>query len=267
MITFLKLGGSLITDKTNPRTAQLDVIHRLADEIRAAQNELPQLQLLIGHGSGSFGHIPAREYNTRSGVHTASEWSGFLEVWRQARDLDQIMIEVLTRSGIPVIAFPPSAIIQAADGQPFSLQAGPLLSALQAGLTPLVAGDVIFDSTRGGTIFSTEDVFTALATAIPPDQVLVCGKEAGVWEDYPANTRLISKITPATYEQLPSTLGGSAGIDVTGGMRTKVEQLLNLVRRTPQTRAVIFSGNQPGVLHDVLLGRMHGTVITNNEGD
>ena len=261
MITFLKLGGSLITDKSTPRTADMDVIHRLAVEIRTAQKDLPELRLVLGHGSGSFGHVPAREYNTRKGVQTASDWKGFLEVWRQARDLNQIMIEALTQAGIPIIAFPPSAIIQAADGQPVSVQSEPLLSALNAGLTPLVAGDVIFDKVRGGTIFSTEDVFKALAAANPPDQVLVCGKESGVWEDYPTNTRLIPKITPSGYEQLQRSLGSSAGIDVTGGMRTKVEQLLNLVKRYPQTSAVIFSGSQPGALYEVLVGRPHGTVI------
>lgn len=261
MITFLKLGGSLITDKSTPRTANMDVIRRLGAEIRAAQKERPELGLVLGHGSGSFGHVPAREYNTRNGVRTASEWSGFLEVWRQARDLNQIMVEALTQAGIPILAFPPSAIIQAADGQPVSVQSEPLLSALNAGLTPLVAGDVIFDKIRGGTIFSTEDVFMALAAANPPDQVLVCGKEDGVWENYPTNTRLVPRITPSGYEQLQSSLGSSAGIDVTGGMRTKVEQLLNLVKRYPHTSAVIFSGSQPGALYEVLVGRPHGTVI------
>ncbi len=263
MITFLKLGGSLITDKSTPRTADMDVIHRLAAEIRTAQKELPHLSLVLGHGSGSFGHVPAREYNTRNGVRTAFEWNGFLEVWRQARDLNQIMVEALTRAGIPIMAFPPSAIIQAADGQPVSVQSEPLLSALNAGLTPLVAGDVVFDKIRGGTIFSTEDVFMALAAANPPDRVLICGKESGVWENYPANTSLISKITPSGYEQMQRSLGSSAGIDVTGGMRTKVEQMLNLVKRYPQTSAVIFSGSQPGALYEVLVGRPHGTVIVN----
>ncbi|MBA4398981.1 MAG: hypothetical protein C0396_03810 [Anaerolinea sp.] len=64
--------------------------------------------------------------------------------------------------------------------------------------------------------------------------MLICGKESGVWENYPANTSLISKITPSGYEQMQRSLGSSAGIDVTGGMRTKVEQMLNLVKRYPR---------------------------------
>lgn len=267
MITFLKLGGSLITDKMNARSARLETIRRLADEIQAARQSLPDLQLVLGHGSGSFGHVPADAYHTRDGVHSAKGWQGFLEVWRQARDLNQLVLDVLTRAGVPVMAFPPSAMIQAAGSQPVSVQTGPLLSALKAGLVPLVAGDVIFDSVLGGTIFSTEDVFLALAPSILPDRVLICGIEAGVWQDYPTNTRLISRITPADHKRMENTLGGSAGIDVTGGMRSKVDQMVTLVSQFPQTVAVIFSGTDSGALYNVLMGRPHGTLITFSEGD
>jgi len=267
LITFLKLGGSLITDKLNARTARLETIGRLADEIQAARQAQPDLQLVLGHGSGSYGHVPADTYHTRDGVHSAEDWRGFLEVWRQARDLNQIVLEALTQAGVPVLAFPPSAVIQASDSKPVSVQAHPLLSALKAGIVPLVAGDVIFDSILGGTIFSTEDVFLALAPSITPDRVLVCGIEAGVWLDYPANTRLMTRITPAAHKRLENVLGGSAGIDVTGGMRTKVDQMIALVSQFPQTEVVIFSGTDPGALHDVLMGHPHGTLITFTEGN
>ena len=36
-LLLLKLGGSLITDKARPRTARLDLIARLAMEIKAAK--------------------------------------------------------------------------------------------------------------------------------------------------------------------------------------------------------------------------------------
>ena len=79
-LIFLKLGGSLITDKSNAHTARPDVLRRLAAEILTALDAQPDLRLVIGHGSGSFGHIPAHRYHTRVGVRTASEWAGFIEV-------------------------------------------------------------------------------------------------------------------------------------------------------------------------------------------
>jgi len=262
MTLFLKLGGSLITDKTLPRTALHATIARLAGEIHAAQVANPALKLIIGHGSGSFGHIPADTYKTRAGVTTPGEWQGFLDVWRQARDLNQIMVEILSDAGIPVISFPPSTFLQANNGQPSSFFADPLISALQAGLTPLVAGDVIFDSVLGGTIFSTEEVFLALAKGLCPQRVLLCGSEAGVFEDFPRNTRLLTHLMAGPNDRLPTNLGGSAGVDVTGGMRTKVDRMLQLVRLCPGVRINIFSGSQSGVLLDALMGSSPGTSIS-----
>lgn len=267
MILFLKLGGSLITDKLNVSTARMDTIQRLAGEIQAARRAQPEMQLVLGHGSGSFGHFPADKYHTRDGVHSREDWRGFVEVWRQARELTQIMLDELAHAGLPVMAFPPSAFIQAANGKPAAVQADPLRSAIQAGLVPLVAGDVVFDHALGGTIFSTEDVFLALAPLLPPDKVLICGMEAGVWQDFPANTKLMSRITLSSFNNLGKSLSGSAGVDVTGGMRTKVEQMVAFVTQFPQARAQIFSGEAPGTLFEVLMGQSHGTLITNTEGE
>ncbi len=262
MIYFLKLGGSLITDKDNPHTARMETLHRLAEEIREAQIALPNVRLIIGHGSGSFGHIPAKRHGTRQGVRTQAEWEGFVEVWKQARDLNQIVLDAFDQAGIPAIAFPPSAIIQSAGGKPAIVQAEPIKSALLAGLTPVVAGDVIFDTISGGTIFSTEDVFMALAGEIVPDRILLCGKDEGVCQDYPDCQQILPKIAPATYHQVHGTVNGSSSVDVTGGMREKVEIMLNLVEKYPASQAVIFSGLLPGNLFEVLMGNIHGTVIS-----
>ncbi|MFN8459248.1 MAG: hypothetical protein U0401_32125 [Anaerolineae bacterium] len=54
-LVLLKLGGSVITDKTKPFTARMDVIERLAQEINHALTDRGgDLQLIIGHGAGSF---------------------------------------------------------------------------------------------------------------------------------------------------------------------------------------------------------------------
>ena len=50
MMIFLKLGGSLITDKTGVEAARPAVLARLAAEIAAARAAQPGLPLLIGHG-------------------------------------------------------------------------------------------------------------------------------------------------------------------------------------------------------------------------
>ena len=76
-LVFLKLGGSLITDKHLADTPRLEVLARLAGEIARALNAQPQFSLLVGHGSGSFGHSAALRHNTRAGAHTPEQWRGF----------------------------------------------------------------------------------------------------------------------------------------------------------------------------------------------
>lgn len=263
MIIFLKLGGSLITDKKKPRKHKPEMIYRLVSELAQARRDLPQLKIIFGHGSGSFGHVPAKEYGTRDGVHTPQQWSGFIQVWRQARALNQILLDALADENIPAIAFPPSAFIQSRNGRLESWNPQPIHAALSAGLVPVVNGDVVFDSIRGGTIYSTEDVFVSLTEIITPDQILLCGLEEGVWADFPQCTHLLSSISIDQAGQILPKLGGSSGIDVTGGMTEKVRLMLDLAVRHPTLKCMIFSGQEPGNLYRALMGDHIGTMIAN----
>lgn len=257
-LVFLKLGGSLITDKATPHTANHAAIADLAAQTRAALDDHPSLQLLLGHGSGSFGHVPARRFGTRRGVSTPEEWRGFAEVWLQATDLNRILVSALHAAGLPAVTFSPSGAALAADGRIERWDLDPLTRALAAGLLPVVHGDVAFDTARGGTVLSTEDVFSHLALQLLPRRVLIAGSEEGVWADYPACTQLVARITP---QSIPAGLQGSPHTDVTGGMAGKVAEMLALARALPGLEIRIFSAVQPGSLRAALLGEPVGTLI------
>ena len=258
---FLKLGGSLITDKLRPYTPRLDVIQRLANEIAQARQENPQLHILVGNGAGSFGHVPAKKYGTRSGVHTPQEWLGFAEVWKEAATLNRYVTDAFIQAGLPVISFSPCASVTANDGQVEHWELYPIESALKAGLLPLVFGDVIFDRQRGGTILSTEDLFEYLARHFHPQRILLAGIEEGVWRDYPQCTALLTRITPTTFPTASLHLEGSNATDVTGGMASKVRQSLALVQEIAGLEILIFSGEKPGAVYSALQGKNLGTVI------
>ena len=57
-------------------------------------------------------------------------------------------------------------------------------------------------------------------------------------------------------------VGGAASADVTGGMASKVEQMLNLVHKLPNLTAQIFSGEKEKQLERALSGETVGTLIT-----
>jgi len=258
-LIFLKLGGSLITDKTQPYVPRLDKLNDLCREMVPAASSL---QLVLGHGSGSFGHTAASEYGTRQGVRDAQGWRGFTEVHFQAARLNSHVMQALRNAGIPALAFPPSALVVARDGQVSIWETTPLRRALANGIIPVVFGDVVFDRVRGGTILSTEDLFQHLALQLGPKRILLAGFEEGVWADFPSRTSLVRELTPAMFADMHAGVGAAAGIDVTGGMDSKVRQMLDLVRSVPGLEVTIFSAQEPGNLARALQGEPLGTRIS-----
>ncbi|HZY40495.1 MAG TPA: isopentenyl phosphate kinase [Anaerolineae bacterium] len=266
-LIFLKLGGSLITDKTRVEHARIPVIRRLAREVAAARAVCPELQLVLGHGSGSFGHVAAKKYGTRSGVKDQSGWQGFAAVAAAAARLNQIVTDIFVEEGVPVISLPPSASARCEDGQLIYLDTFGLRMALEQGLVPLVQGDVAFDVVRGATIISTEDVFIYLARELEPSQVLLAGEVAGVYGSADMTGHVIDRLTPNTVGQYITALGGSHGTDVTGGMIGKVQQMLHLIRHQPRVTVRIFSGAKPGAVRTLLIDPLYpqGTVIGHDD--
>jgi isopentenyl phosphate kinase len=244
-----------------------EVLGRLAGEIAAAMKEDPNLSLVLGHGSGSFGHVPANKHGTRLGVRTPEQWLGFVQVWRDAAELNHYVLDALHVAGIPALAFPPSASLVGKDGRVASWNLAPLVAALDAGLVPVVYGDVVFDTVRGGTIFSTEDLFSHMGRQLKPHRLLLAGIEPGVWADYPACTRMIEQITLKNVEEFLPALRGSAATDVTGGMYSKVMEMLELVQALPGMEALIFSGSRSGNVLRALLGERVGTQLSSEDFD
>lgn len=261
-IIFLKLGGSLITDKDIPYTPRIDKLKDLAAEIKAALDSNPGMKLILGHGSGSFGHTAAKKHGTRNGVQSAGQWYGFAEVKYQAAELTRHVIQALMEAGLPAISLHPSSSMVSQRRKVTAHNVLTMRKALEAGLLPVVHGDVAFDEALGGTILSTEDVFTFLMEHFPTTRILLAGIEAGVWADFPARTQLVKQIRRGDYENMRAGIGGSASTDVTGGMKAKVEEMLELVRSHPGLSVQIFSAEQKGLLTRALNGENVGTLLT-----
>lgn len=258
---FLKLGGSLITDKDKPNTVNAAALARLADEIAQARMKDPSLPLVIGHGSGSFGHVPAAKHGTRRGVRDPQGWRGFSEVWQAARALNQLVVEAFIQAGLQIIAYPPSAWMVTAELFWQPAQQPAIAAAIDAGMIPLVNGDAVFDHVLGGTIVSTEEVFNALAPLFNPCRVLVAGMEPGVWADIAARSHLLTELHLSRLSDVTKRLQGSASVDVTGGMNRKVRDLAAIVSLIPDCEARIFGAQEPSNLLRVLTGEPLGTRI------
>jgi len=249
---FLKLGGSLITDKRKPESVRYKVIQQVAEQIALARQQNPSLQLMIGHGSGSFGHHHAKRYGTRLGVKTAEEWMGFAQTSDAASRLSRIVTQVLLEAKLPVWSLQPSVALSCTDGV---ITAGPeytIQRAMARGLIPIVHGDVVLDCMRGGTIVSTEEIFEWLATFIRPKRLILVGEVDGIYTADPLidpTAIQIPLITPESVRIIADKLGASHGVDVTGGMVAKVERSLAMVQQHVSLQEVLICS---GLIKDQL---------------
>lgn len=260
-LIMIKWGGSLITEKDKALTPRLEIIQSLAKQIKKITEIKPDLRLIIGHGSGSFGHAVASKYQTRKGVRNKADWVGFARVWHAARSLNVIVSQALQDQGIPSVTFSPMSFISSSNGTGNAFFQFPFDTALSSGIIPVIHGDVMFDHVLGGTILSTEDIFSFLSDFYHPQKILLAGIEDYIWADFPEKKFPIKSITTRNFDEVKNLIGASASVDVTGGMITKVKLMLDLVKRSPGTKISIFSGLTSDCLIKEVLGLPTGTLI------
>jgi isopentenyl phosphate kinase len=260
---FLKLGGSLITDKRQETTAREDVIARLAREVKQALDAQDGLSLVMGHGSGSFGHYAARQSGFSH--QKQMDWKGFFEVGAAAARLNRIVVDIFLSEGVPVFSVQPSASAFCRLGEIVRLDDGVIREVVGQGGVPVVYGDVSLDDAWGWTIISTEHILAHLSRTLKPRRIVLAGERA-VYTGNPSEdpqARLIPEITPANFESVRAGLTGADGYDVTGGMLSKVAMMVDLVEGQPGLEIHLVSGLEPEGVLETLMSRSPpgGTVI------
>jgi isopentenyl phosphate kinase len=265
MYTFVKLGGSVITDKAGREAADLPLIARLAAEIAAARAARPGLALVLGHGSGSFGHPYAARYGVHTGLPPGADYAGFALTAAAALRLNRIVVDALLDAGVPALALQPSASLWSAGGRIAAWDTAHVGHALSHGLVPVVHGDVAFDSAQGTAIISTEALLAhlALATELRPARVILVGEDA-VYSADPRSNPAAERVPLITAANLDAALHGAAGshaVDVTGGMRSKLELMWRLAQANPALEVRLI-GPAPGNLAAVLSGTERDTGTT-----
>jgi len=253
-LVFLKLGGSLITDKSREATAKEGIIRRAGREIKEALGARLDLRLLVGHGSGSFGHFVARRYSLLE--EGPPSWQGYAETGAAAARLNRLVTDIFLAEGVPVVSIQPSASAHCWGGELVSMATEPIEFMLLHGLAPLVYGDVALDKARGCTIISTEQIFAYLADHLEPARIVLAGEVEGVFTVDPLrdeSAQLIPDISRQNFHQVEHMLAGSHGVDVTGGMLTKVRIMHALVQEHPELKVQLISGQRPGTIKRALL--------------
>ncbi len=244
----VKLGGSVITDKSKLRTFRRAACERLAKELSAANDSLA-----IVHGAGSFGHIEAKKHSLHEGFKEDAQLKFVARVQRDVRELNLKVLESLIDRGIRAVSIPPAAAGVFWDGQVQSFDREPFESVLKLGLTPVSFGDVVPDGSMGFSICSGDLIMESLAKEFKPAAVIFCADVDGVFEADPKRdktAKLIPRLDLETLSSIKRTQ--SRSVDVTGSIYAKLEKMLAISRNCE--KCMIVNGNVPGRLETALRG-------------
>lgn len=252
---FLKLGGSLLTDKTRPEALRASLGQDLCRQIACAWQAQPQMSLVLGVGAGSFGHVPAQQYGLAQGTGHTEAWYGAAVTADGVARLARRVVSWLLPHRVPVWPVSPSAQWHTHAGRIDTGNVQMIREALARGLVPLVHGDVMLDQVQGAAIASTEEIFRHLAAPLRPDRILLAGEVSGVLADpdrgdTPAN--VVPLLDRKSRAGLQEVLGSSRGIDITGGMASKVNAGLAMTDASPGTLVHIFDGRPPDAVRHML---------------
>ena len=224
MLTFVKLGGSVITDKTGQQAPNLVTIRRMAGELRDALAAAPA-GLILGHGSGHSATPTPRATASTAGSHRRR--LARLRTLRRRRAAPQPDRRRRTASGGRTgLTLQPSTTLRSARGELIAWDTAAVGHALAHRLVPVVHGDVALDEAQGAAIISTEQLLLYLARNTPnlrPTRIILVG-EAGVYTADPRvnpQAQRIPSINRDNIAAVRGAAGGSHGADVTGGMRGK----------------------------------------------
>lgn len=262
-ITLIKLGGSIITNKEVPMMVRENVLKRLVREIVRAQKKTGEL-FIIGHGQGSFAHAPALRYKTMDGFINAESVIGMAITQDSAAQLNRIVVKEFLAAGVPAVSFNFSNTLVTNNTEAEHWCALVLEEYLSKGLLPITCGDVIADSAKGCTIWSTEKVLGYLAQYFAASKkyrvkrVIHVAEVAGVLD---GAGKVVPEITASNLEAVRQLITSTKGFDVTGGMAHKLEESIKLAVGGVKTG--IVTGLKKDILYKSLVSEeIQGTQIS-----
>jgi isopentenyl phosphate kinase len=238
----LKLGGSIVTDKAGDCDIRTDRIAAAAGEIARR----PGIQLILVHGAGSCGHPQARRHRLDQGV-PPGDVDGITGTHAAVARLNAAVVEALRSAGREAVGIHPLGHCVAVGGRLRDPDWRVVELMLALGLTPVLHGDVVMDTTRGASIVSGDQLVVSLARALSPDRV-------GLASDVPGVLGRDGVVMERVHRgRAAGVAGGSEHTDVTGGMEGKLTELLALADEGISSS--IFHASRIG---DFLDGRPHG---------
>jgi isopentenyl phosphate kinase len=218
----------------------------VAEEIAAFPEEL-----VLVHGAGSFGHVLAKKYRLRERFDP----QGLQLTHQTVVKLNDLVIKALCEAGANPMPIHPFSCTLLRNGRIEDFAHKPIAEMIMRGLIPVLHGDVAMDITRGSGIVSGDQLVPYLAKALMAEVVAIGTNVDGVI----FQGRVLPTVTKNDLQSIDAALDGSSGVDVTGGMKGKLLELLELANAGIES--FIFNASRKGQIIKVLRGERIGTIV------
>ena len=235
----IKLGGSVITDKTKRYSFRDKVTKSLVQEIKASD---PQ-QFIIVHGGGSYGHPGAEQYKLNTERPLEYDKATAL-VQRDMRELNSMIVDIFIDNNFWAVSIPGGIVTRYENGELVDIDKELFHEYLDIGTTPITFGDVALDRKRGVTICSGDDLMERLSSEA--EKAIFVTDVNGIYKNGELAPKFTKEMFPLVDEDLPSE---DTSIDVTGGMNQKVKRMMKMAEKTP---TYVINGLKEGRLKSLL---------------
>jgi isopentenyl phosphate kinase len=255
----LKIGGSVITDKTGELAAKTEDINRIAEEIKRAGAE----NLVVVHGGGSFGHPTAQKYGIKDGLKDDSQKLGFSETHHVMTVLNGLIMDALVWHELPSLSITPSSCIVTENGRIKYFDETVLLRCMNMGFVPVLYGDAVLDEKMGFTVLSGDQLVAYLAIKLKAEKIVVGVDTDGLYEADPKVDKTAKPYLRLNLDQLKrvqAKIGKAQSTDVTGGMAGKIAELIPAIEAGISVQIINATRNLR-VLRGITGEKIEGTII------
>lgn len=255
-VVVVKLGGSILTRKSEEFRLRPKLLKSLASEVAEARSRA-QVPVVLIHGAGSFAHPTAKAWGlAKPPPGRAHRERGAALTAHGVRRLHLTVLRALLDAGVPAMSVPPFPSMRNREGLLVEFDVQPFHDVLASGAVPVTFGDVVLDASWGSSILSGDTLAIHLARELPSRRVLFVSDVPGVLVEGANGQREVLRElggrVPAALVPAPDRP------DVTGGIRGKVEAMLAIAGNGG--RAGLISGLSHGALSRAIRGEdVHGT--------
>ncbi len=248
----------MLTDKkTMSMELRREVVRGIASDVRYLLDK--GYRVILTHGVGTVGHMIVGKHGLHKGVDSPGKLLALTEAQNRVNELIRVpLLRLFEEAAVPVVMFYPSSIAYQDNGRIVEFYDAAMRRFFETGFVPVMSGDMVADKSDRlrMSVCSADQLTMLLAERFNASKAIFLVDVDGVYRDAKGG-EIVKELSLRELEQILSDVGGSTPIDVSGGMKGKLAEVLRhrgFLERGGEV--YIANGLTPHSLVDLVEGRL-----------